>query len=233
MSSGPVALITGTRKGIGKHLAHHFAARGFRVVGCSREAPDWRVSGYEHVQADVADEAQVTALFAHVRRSLGRLDVLINNAGIASMNHLLLTPGATMERIMRTNFLGTAIVCREGAKLMTRAKAGRIVNFSTVAVPMQLEGEAIYAASKSAIETFTKILAREVGALGITVNAVGPTLVETDLIGSIPRAKIDATLDRLAIKRLATFEDVTNVVEFFIRPESGHVTGQVIYLGGA
>src|SRR3989338_1118445 len=108
MTSGPVAVITGTRKGIGKHLAHHFAARGFRVVGCSREAPDWRASGYEHVQADVTDEAQVTALFAHVRRSLGRLDVLINNAGIASMNHLLLTPRAAVERLMRAKFLGAA-----------------------------------------------------------------------------------------------------------------------------
>jgi 3-oxoacyl-[acyl-carrier protein] reductase len=158
---------------------------------------------------------------------------VINNAGIASMNHILLTPTATINRIMATNFLGTTLVSRESAKLMQRRRYGRIVNFSTVAVPLRLQGEAIYAASKAAVESITRIMARELGDLGITVNAVGPTPVETDLIKAVPPDKIKNIINDMAIKRLGTFDDVANVVEFFTRRESSYVTGQVIYLGGA
>src|SRR5262249_35364884 len=159
--------------------------------------PDWRLEGYDHILADVTDEKQVIALLDEVRRRHGRLDVVINNAGIASMNHLLLTPGGTIERIMRTNFVGAALVCREGAKLMIKRGGGRIVNLSTIAVPMRLEGEAVYAASKSALETLTRVLAHELGRWAITVNALGPTPTETDLIRAVPRDKIDGIVARL------------------------------------
>ena len=232
MSPSPVALVTGSRKGIGRHLAGYLAGRGFRVVGCSREPADWSLPGYEHVLADVTDESQVVRLLALVRQRYGELSVLVNNAGEASMNSVLLTPGATVERIVRTNFVGTVLVARESAKLMMKARWGRIVNFTTVAVPMQLEGEAIYAASKGAVETFTRILARELGPAGITVNAVGPPPIETDLTRGVPQRKLDAVVGRLATRRAGTFEDVANVVDFLIRNESGAVTGQTIYLGG-
>lgn len=232
MSPSPVALVTGSRKGIGRHLAGYLAGRGFRVVGCSREPADWSLPSYEHVLADVTDESQVVRLLALVRQRYGELSVLVNNAGVASMNSVLLTPGATVERIVRTNFVGTVLVARESAKLMMKARWGRIVNFTTVAVPMQLEGEAIYAASKGAVETFTRILARELGPAGITVNAVGPPPIDTDLTRGVPKPKLDAVVARLATRRAGTFEDVANVVDFLIRNESGAVTGQTIYLGG-
>ncbi len=228
-----VALVTGSRKGIGKHLAEHLVRSGYRVVGCSRGAADWSLEGYDHRTADVTDEKQVVALLGEMRKAHGRLDVVINNAGIASMNHLLLTPGTAMERILRTNFVGTALVSREGAKLMLKGGGGRIVNFTTVAVPLHLEGEAVYVASKAAVEAFTRTLAYELAPWSVTVNAVGPTPIETDLIRSVPKEKIDAILARLAVKRLGTFDDVTNVVDFLIHPASGYVTGQIIYLGGA
>jgi 3-oxoacyl-[acyl-carrier protein] reductase len=227
-----VALVTGSRKGIGKHLAGHLVRSGYRVVGCSRGAADWSADGYDHRTADVTDEKQVVALLGEVRKAYGRLDVVINNAGIASMNHLLLTPGTAMERILRTNFVGTALVSRESAKLMLKGGGGRIVNFTTVAVPLHLEGEAVYVASKAAVEAFTRTLAYELAPWSVTVNAVGPTPIETDLIRSVPKEKIDAILARLAVKRLGTFDDVTNVVDFLISPASGYVTGQIIYLGG-
>ncbi len=232
MSAPRVALVTGARKGIGRHIAEHLAARGYAVVGCSRGAADWSVPSYEHVQADVGDEGQVVRLLAGIREKHGGLSVLINSAGIASMNAVLLTPGATVERIVRTNFIGAVFVARESAKLMMKARFGRIVNFTTVAVPLELEGEAIYAASKSAVETFTRVLAHELGPAGITVNAVGPAPTETDLTRGVPRAKLDALVDRLAIRRYGTLEDVANLVDFLVRPESGAVTGQTIYLGG-
>src|SRR5262245_53508378 len=184
MADREVVLITGTRKGIGRHLAQHFVRKGALVEGCSREAPDWKLDNYTHHQADVTDEAQVKAMLSSIQRRHGRLDIAINNAGIASMNHSLLTPAATVDRIMGTNFRGTFLVCRESAKLMKRRRYGRLVNLSTIAVPMRLEGEAIYAASKQAVVTLTQIMARELADFGITCNAVGPTPIETDLIRS-------------------------------------------------
>lgn len=232
MSDTPVALITGTRKGIGQYLVQHFVNQGMLVEGCSREKPDWELAGYTHHCLDVADESQVKAMVSSIHKRHGRLDILINNAGIASMNHILLTPVATVERVMDTNFRGTFLMCREAAKLMRRRRYGRIVNLSTVAVPLRLEGEAVYAASKNAVLTFSQVLARELAEFGITCNVVGPTPIETDLIRNVPKDKIDLIINQLAVKRLGRFEDVANVIDFFVKPESEYITGQVIYLGG-
>lgn len=231
-AESPVMLITGTRKGIGRYLTEYYLARGWTVAGCSRDASDLRHPGYVHYELDVADEPAVRRMTADISRRLQRLDVLLNNAGIASMNHVLLTPGATVQKVMATNVLGTFLFAREAAKIMQRRRYGRIVNFATVATPLRLEGEAIYAASKAAVVSLTEVLARELADLNITVNAVGPTPVKTDLIGGVPQAKMDALLARQAIRRFGEMEDVTNVVDFFIRPESDFVTGQVLYLGG-
>ena len=232
MTEREVVLITGTRKGIGRFLAEHFVRKGSVVEGCSRKPPDWELENYTHHIVDVANEAQVKEMLSSIRRRHARLDIVINNAGIASMNHTLLTPTATVDRIMATNFRGTFLVCRESAKLMKKRRYGRIVNMSTVAVPMRLEGEAIYAASKNAIVTFTQILARELAEFGITCNIVGPAPIETDLIRAVPPEKINRIVDSLTIKRLGRFEDVANVIDFFVKPESDYITGQVIYLGG-
>ncbi len=233
MKEREVVLITGSRKGIGRFLVEHFVKKGVIVEGCSRKPVDWNLSDYTHHIADVADEIQVKEMFSSIRKRHGRLDIAINNAGVATMNHFMLMPGATAKKIIETNLNGTFLICRESAKLMKKNGYGRIVNLSTIAVPMRLEGEAIYAASKSAVITFTQIIAREVAAFGITCNVVGPTPIETDLIRGVPSEKIERLVDNLAIKRLGRFEDVANVIDFFVRPESESVTGQVIYLGGA
>lgn len=232
MAEQNVMLITGTRKGIGRFLMEHYCARGWQVIGCSRKPIDVTIANYRHYCLDVADETQVKMLFADVRKTYNRLDVLINNAGIAALNHALLTPLASVQNVLNTNVVGTFLFCREAAKLMQKNRWGRIVNFSTVAVPFNLEGEAIYAASKSAVETLTRILARELADYNITVNAIGPTPVGTDLIRAVPRERIDDLIKRQAIHRLGEFRDVVNVIDFFIRPESDLVTGQVMYLGG-
>ena len=228
----PVTLITGTRKGIGKFLVERYVAKGHLVVGCSRGAPDWTLDGYEHFEADVADEKAVLRMFAAVGKKYRRLDHLINNAGIASMNHVMLTPLSTVHDVLNTNVVGTFLFCREASRLMGRHKYGRIVNFATVATPLKLEGEAIYAASKAAIVSFTEVMARELAPLGITVNAVGPTPVPTDLVKNVPKEKMDRLIARQAIARFGTNDDVANVIDFFLARESEFVTGQTLYLGG-
>jgi len=227
-----VMLITGTRKGIGKYLAEYYVNRGFTVIGCSRGEADFELENYRHFCTDVSDEKNVRQMFNEIRKTCKRLDVLVNNAGIASMNHVLLTPLKTVRKIMDTNIAGTFLFCREAAKIMQKKRYGRIVNFSTVATPLKLEGEAVYAASKAAVISLTEILARELAELGITVNAVGPTPVKTDLIRSVPREKIERLLARQAIPRFGKFEDIANVIDFYIKKESGFITGQNIFLGG-
>lgn len=228
----PVMVITGTRKGIGRFLAEHYLAAGWQVAGCSRQQNDLSHEQYEHYSLDVSDEVAVKRMIMAVARSYGRIDVLLNNAGIASMNHFMLTPKSTISRIFETNVFGCFVFCREAAKVMAKRKWGRIVNFATVATPLKLEGEAVYAASKAAVVSLTEILSREASPLGITVNAVGPTPVPTDLVAAVPKEKMAALLDRQAIQRFGEMRDVLNVIDFFIRTESDFVTGQTIYLGG-
>lgn len=227
-----IIIITGTRKGIGRYLTEYFLAEGDIVYGCSRRETDLEHSNYHHMRLDVADEMAVMKFVRIVYREQKRIDILINNAGIASMNHFLLTPYFTAQKVFNTNFMGTFLMCREVAKFMVKAKSGRIINYSTVAVALNLQGELIYSSSKAAVEQLTRVLAGEIGASNVTVNAIGPTPIDTDLIKHVPAEKIQELIDRQNIKRLGNYEDILNVILFFIAPDSGFITGQTIYLGG-
>ncbi|OHD06015.1 MAG: oxidoreductase [Spirochaetes bacterium GWD1_27_9] len=227
-----IILITGTRKGIGKELSEYYLGKGFTVIGCSRQEKSIEHPNYHHYNTDVSDEKGVVAMVSDIRKKFKRIDYLLNNAGVASMNHLILTPLETARRVFDTNFFGTFLCLREVSKLMMKQKFGRIVNYSTVAVPLVLEGEAIYSASKMAVEQLTKIAAKELADFNITINAIGPTPVKTDLIKNVPENKIQDLLNRQAIKRFGEFDDLKNVIDFFLDDKSDFITGQVIYLGG-
>ena len=227
-----VMVITGTRKGIGRYLSEYYLEKGFIVIGCSRSESDLTHENYEHFCLDIADEKAVKKMISAISKKYGKIDYLINNAGIASMNHSLLTPLSVVEKIFKTNVFGTFLFCREAAKIMSKNKFGKIINFSTIGVPFRLEGEAIYTASKAAIEMLTKILAKEFSNMNITVNAVAPTPAETDLIKNVPSNKIQNLLNKQAIKRFSKYGDILNVIEFFINQKSEMISGQIIYLGG-
>ncbi len=227
-----VLVITGTRKGIGRYLAEYYLAKDLIVCGCSRSANDIEHPQYYHYELDVTDEKAVKHMISDVQKRNGKIDYLVNNAGIAVMNHSLLTPTSVLEKIFSTNVFGSFSFMRESAKAMASKKFGRIVNFTTVAVPFRLEGESVYAASKAAVELLTKVLAKELLACGITCNAIGPSPIKTDLIRNIGEEKLKKLLERQAISDYASMDDVSNVIDFYISDRSSMITGQVLYLGG-
>ena len=227
-----VIVITGTSRGIGRFLVEYYLEKGMTVVGCSRAETDLEHDRYEHFSLDVSDEKAVSQLVAGVRKKYKRIDYLVNNAGIASRNPALLAPLSVVERVFGTNVYGTFLFCREVGKTMARKKFGRIVNFTTGAVPLDLEGESIYASSKAAVESLTRVLAREFAGSGITCNAVGPALIRTDMTKDLPPEKTQALLERQPIAEFGDFEDVANVIDFFLSDRSGKITGQKVYLCG-
>lgn len=227
-----IILITGTRKGIGRFLCDYYISKGFIVIGCSRGSTDLKDPNYIHYCLDIANENDVKNMFKDIRAKYGRLDYLLNNAGVASMNHSLLTPIETVKRILNTNVVGNFLFSREAAKLMKKNKFGRIINFVTFAIPFKLEGEAIYAASKAAVATLTEILSREYAPYNITVNAVGPPAVQTDLIKGVASDKMERLIKKQSIQRFGTPKEVAAVIDFFLKEENDMVNGQIIYMGG-
>lgn len=227
-----IILITGTSRGIGHYISNYYIKEGYFVIGCSRGESTIKSKNYMHYCLDVSDESEVIKLFRDIKKTFGRLDILVNNAGIASYNHSILTNISTVKKIFDTNVVGMFLFCREAAKLMNRNKFGRIVNISTVLVPMKLEGEAIYVASKASVNSLTEILAKEFQPFNITINAVGPTPIMTNLIKNLPEDKINNLVDKIPLGRLGEFKDVINVVDFFISPKSSFISGQIVYLGG-
>ena len=144
-------LITGTSRGIGKHLVHHYSQAGYQVFGCSRTPIDYELPNYQHHCVDVSDEVGAKQLFREINAQYGRLDILINNAAVMSQGLSIATNSETVIDVFNSNFLGTFIFSREASKLMKKGSFGRIVNMSSIHVPMGTIGTSIYGASKAAI----------------------------------------------------------------------------------
>jgi 3-oxoacyl-[acyl-carrier protein] reductase len=188
---------------------------------------------FTHYQIDLTHSDQLMGMIQMLRRSLSSLDVLINNAGSGSMSPFVLQPAGRVREMFDLNFHAATQITQGCTRLLRGSKHPRVINFSTVAVPYRLAGESIYSASKAAIEQWTRVVAHELGPWGITVNALGPTPIRTELIRGVPEDKLELMIQRQAIRRWGTISDVINAVDFLVRPQSSFITGQVIYLGGA
>ena len=227
-----ITLITGTSKGIGKALKEYYISQNHFVIGCSRSGVCDIEDNYKHYSIDLTDEQAVMHIFKDIKKQYSKIDNLINNAGIIATNLAMLTPLDVVEKVMKINYESVFLICREAAKLMKKNKYGRIVNFSSISVPMRQMGELVYTASKSAVEMMSIIYAKELAHYGITVNIVGPSLTETDMILDFSSEQVEKIFDKLAVKKYSSFDDIINVIDFFLSPKSSMVTGQKIYLGG-
>lgn len=202
------------------------------VYGCSRSSAQWSHLQYHHIVCDVCDEPSVSNMIRDIYRQHGKLDIAVNCAAIAAMNHSLLTPATTLRNLLETNVTGTFIVCREAAKIMKRAGQGQIINFSSIAVPMNLEGQSAYVASKSAVEGLTRVLAQELSSFGISVNAIGPGPTDTRLTRQVPTDIMNKTLKRTGRTTLDNVEDTLPALDRILAADPTILNGEVIYVYG-
>jgi 3-oxoacyl-[acyl-carrier protein] reductase len=232
MTDGKVVVITGTSKGIGEYLTRRFLDDGAIVEGCARSPAEWTHERFQHSLCDVTDPKALDQWFFEIGQRHPTIDILVNNAGAAVMNHMVTTPAASIEKLLSLNLAATYNCCRNAVRLLRKSKSGTIINFSTIAVPLRLPGEAIYSATKAGVEQLTRVFAKELYPLNITCNCVGPAPIQTDLIKGIPEKAMADLLGQLPTKSLGAMEDVYFVVKFFAAEEARSVTGQVVYLGG-
>lgn len=221
-------VISGASRGLGLFMAQSALKEGYSVTGLAR-TPDSN-AGFPILACDVGDAASVSRCFAELRKV--SLWGLINAAGAASMNLHLTTPPQTMHKLIACNLLGSMHCCAEAGKMFVRRKAGRIINFSSIAVALGLEGESTYVAAKAGVEAFTRAFAREMAPFGVTVNAVAPGPIPTKLIAGVPEEKIAALRKRQVLPRSLSPEDVWQVVSWLLDERSASLSGEVLHVGG-
>jgi 3-oxoacyl-[acyl-carrier protein] reductase len=225
----PTALITGTTQGLGRALAERMLAEGWIVHGFAR-GPQSLSHAHFHAHAvDVTDEATVRSKVAAVAAA-GRIDVLINNAGSAALNAFLLTPGKVAENLMRVNYLGTFHCLQAVGKVMVRQRSGLVINLTTVAVPLSLEGEAAYVASKAAVEALTKVAAKELASQGVRVIALGLGPVDTKLTRAVPKAALAKINGAIGRPQGTAMDEAVDFILSRLR-DPGIKSGSVEYLG--
>lgn len=222
-------VVTGASKGIGRAICEHLHERGHDVLGLARTVD---TLPFSTVSCDVCDYEAIKNVAQTLRDKSRRVSGLINAAGIASMNLTLMTPPEVSEKLIKTNLLGTIFCCQLFAPLMIRHKQGVIINFSSIAVPLALKGEAIYAASKAGVEAFSRSFAREVAPLGVRVNCIAPGPIATDLVKGVGKEQLQAIIDQQLIPKQFTTADICNLSELLLDERATALTGQVFFVGG-
>jgi 3-oxoacyl-[acyl-carrier protein] reductase len=242
LQSSPVVLITGASRGIGRAIALHFGKEGARVGINFRQnasaAEDTAAAvvtaGGEALllPADASNGAAVTGMFETLMKTWGRIDVLVNNAGIVRDTLLLRMSEDDWDKVLETNLRSAFLCTRAALRPMLRQRGGRIINISSISGVRGNAGQANYAASKAALIGFTKTVAREAASRGITVNAVAPGLIDTDITTNMPEKAREAIIEQIPLGRMGTVDEVASLVVFLASPAAAYLTGQAIVLDG-
>ncbi|HSR69723.1 MAG TPA: 3-oxoacyl-[acyl-carrier-protein] reductase [Acidobacteriota bacterium] len=238
---GRIALVTGASRGIGRRIAQDLAADGAMVLAASRKQADVDALAEEiasqggraaGVALDVSDREQVKSALSTVLKEHGAVDILVNNAGITRDGLMLRMKDADWDAVLATNLTGAFAVTREVLAAMLRKRAGRIVNITSVVGQMGNPGQANYVSSKAGVIGFTKALAREVASRGITVNAVAPGFIATDMTAEVNEKAAQELKKQIPLGRIGTVEDVSSGVRFLVSDAAGYITGHVLNING-
>ena len=242
MLKDKTAIITGAGRGIGRAISLAFAEQGANLLLNFHNSHDEAQEVLDRVhelggkalihQADVRNRDQVAGMFKTARSEFGQLDVLVNNAGILRDNLMLMTPEEDYDDIMDVNLKGTFNCIQYGAKQMMRKQRGKIINLASVVGRFGNAGQVVYAGSKAGVIGLTTSAAKELGAFGITVNAIAPGLIDTDMIQALPEETKQQLIDNTALKRIGQPEDVAKVALFLACDLSDYVSGQIIGVDG-
>jgi len=239
---GRVALVTGGSRGIGRGIALELARGGAEVVITYRSGEQMAQETVKlleeeggaasAVRCDVADLSAVESLVKALIEQSGRLDVVVNNAGITADNLIMRMKAQDFDAVVATNLRGTWNVCKAVTRPLLKARRGRIINVSSVVAGMGNPGQTNYAATKGGVEALTRSLAKELGSRGVTVNAVAPGFVETRMTEEMPEDVKQALLERIPLGRLGSVDDVAAAVRFLASDGAAYITGQVIHVNG-
>lgn len=235
-----VAIVTGASRGIGEAIARKFCEEGAGVMLCSRSASSsdaadalacegWNV---QSIQADVSQKSDVESLVDATLQAFSRIDILVNNAGITRDALLMRMRDEDWDSVLQTNLTGTAYCTRAVMRSMVRQKSGKIINITSVIGLMGNAGQANYAASKAGIIGLTKSIAREVAKRGITVNAIAPGFIRTEMTANLSEQDQQKILEMIPVGRFGLPEDVSEVALFLASDAARYVTGQVIQVDG-
>jgi 3-oxoacyl-[acyl-carrier protein] reductase len=238
---GEIALVTGASRGIGQAIARELGQRGATVIGtATTEAgaeaitQDLRERGFKGrgLRLDVTDPASVDATLKAVTQEFGPPGILVNNAGVTRDNLLLRMKDEEWAAILDTNLTSVYRMSKAVLRGMMKAQRGRIISITSVVGATGNPGQANYAAAKAGIIGFTKSLAREIGSRNITVNAVAPGAIATDMTRDLPEAQRQALLASIPLQRLGEPQDIANAVAFLASPEAAYITGETLHVNG-
>ena len=241
MLNGKLVLVTGASRGIGKAIALTLGRDGATVIGTattesgaeniSKVFADKKISG-KGFKLDVTDNEQIASLVKTVNEDFGSIDILINNAGITRDNILLRMKDDEWEDIIDTNLTSIYKMSKSVLRGMIKNRSGRIISITSVVGAMGNAGQSNYAAAKAGMIGFTKSLAREVGVRGITVNAIAPGFIETDMTDNLPNDQKEALASQIPMGRLGTADEVANAVLFLAGDGGSYITGQTLHVNG-